>query len=62
MASYEHLPFCPTVFGVAVRVRWADNPVRRTIASLGWMAPLAAGMRVGKAHAVKHPPLLVDEA
>ena len=29
MASCEHLPFCPTVFGIAVRVRWADNPVRR---------------------------------
>ena len=30
MASCEHLPFCPTVFGIAVRVRWADTPARRT--------------------------------
>ena len=30
MASCERLPFRPTVLGIAVRVRWADNPVRRT--------------------------------
>ena len=54
MASCEHLPYCPTVFGIAVRVRWADNPVRRIDENLAGCPQLHIALIVAAYAALGH--------